>query len=201
MRTEELFADSSFVTQVQRVLRAHASARFPALRAQLDDLVSSSLQDLWRFALRRPEVFADLRPEPDQVFSGEAWDGVVRVAKSILSRRAIDHLRHSAASWADGALGQGIDDAEAAVPSNDPSMARHHLLKQMIQVCLKELARSSTAEREALWEALDRSPDSGPQADAERQRVSRLRKRLAKAIHARLGESAKSLLASDLKDE
>jgi signal transduction histidine kinase len=71
----------------------------------------------------------------------------------------------------------------------------------MIRVCMTELARSSAAERDALWEALDRSPGSEPQADAQRQRVSRLRKRLAKAIHDRLGESAKSLLASDLEDE
>lgn len=198
MRIEDLFANAEFVARVQRLLRGQAR-RFPALQAHVDDLVSSSLQDLWQFALRRPDVFAGLEPVVRWAPSDEVWGGVARVARSILSRRAIDFYRQNAARWADDI--QGIDGLANEARRDDPTPARQHLLRQMTQVCMAELARSSAAEREALWTVLDRSRDSKPLADAERQRISRLRKRLAEAIRMRLGESARSLLASDLRDD
>jgi hypothetical protein len=197
MRIEDLFANAEFVKRVQRLLRGQAR-RFPALQAYVDDLVSSSLQDLWQFALRRPDIFTGLEPAVGWAPSGEVWDGVARVARTILSRRAIDYYRQHAAKWADNV--HRIDDVVNEVRGNDPTPARQYLLRQMVQVCMAELARSSAAEREALWSLLDRSQDSEPLASAERQRISRLRKRLAEAIRMRLGESAQSLLASDLRD-
>jgi hypothetical protein len=127
------------------------------------------------------------------------WDGVARVARTILSRRAIDFYRQNAAMWAD--VVHVTDNVVNEVRSDDPTPARQHLLRQMIQVCMAELARSPPAEREALFSVLDHTRDSTPLGDTERQRISRLRKRLANAILMRLGESARSLLASDLWDD
>jgi hypothetical protein len=198
MRIDDLFANTNFIDHVQQMLRGQAR-RFPALQAHFDDLVNTSLQDLWQFALRRPDVFAGLEPMAGWAPSGEVWDGVVRVSRTIVSRRAIDYYRQHAAMWAD--RDQVTDKVENNVASNDPTLARQHLLRQMIQVCMSELARSSSAEREALFSVLDHSRDSTPLGDADRQRISRLRKRLAEAVLVRLGESARSLLASDLWDD
>lgn len=198
MRIEELFSNAEFVMHAQRLLRMHAR-RFPALQAEVDDLINNSLRDLWQFALRRPDMFTELEPVAGWVPSGEVWDGVVRVARTILSRRAIDFYRQHAAKWADN-VHKPDDDVVNEVRSNDPTPARQVLLRQMVQVCMAELARSSATDREALWSVLDRARDSEPLTSAERQRISRLRKRLAEAIRMRLGESAQSLLASDLRD-
>lgn len=198
MRIEDLFANTDFIDHMQRLLRGQAR-RFPALQAHFDDLVSISLQDLWQFALRRPDVFAGLEPVVGWAPSGVVWDGVVRVSRTIVSRRAIDYYRQHAAMWAD--RDHVSDKVVSDVASNDPTLARQHLLRQMIQVCMSELARSSAAEREALLSVLDHTGDSTPLGDAERQRISRLRKRLAEAVLVRLGESARSLLASDLWED
>ena len=200
--TKDLFADAGFVAQLQRLLRARANGHFPALRAHADDLVSQTLQDLWRFAARRPELFGKLEPSVGGELIGEAWDGVCRIALAILSRRAADLYRHEAARWAKESLTEATDDVALAVQSDDPSLPRHLLLRQMLKVCIAELAHFSPEDRETLWTIVGESGDrSLPRTEAERQRLSRLRKRLAAAIHKHLGESAKSLLATDLRDE
>jgi hypothetical protein len=72
----------------------------------------------------------------------------------------------------------------------------------MLKVCIAELALFSPKDREILWTLIGESGEhKAPRTEAERQRLSRLRKRLAEAIHKRLGESAKTLLAADLRDE
>ena len=201
MDTKDLFADPSFVAQLQRLLRARANGHFPALRAHADDLVSQTLQDLWRFAARRPELFEKLEPRVGQDLAGEAWDGVSRIALAIFSRRAADLYRHEAARWAKESLSQETDAAALAVPSADPSLPRHLLLRQMLKVCIAELALFSPKDREILWTLIGESGEhKAPRTEAERQRLSRLRKRLAEAIHKRLGESAKTLLAADLRE-
>ena len=200
--TKDLFADAGFVAQLQRLLRARANGHFPALRGHADDLINQTLQDLWRFASRRPELFDKLEPSVGEDLVGEAWDHVSRVALAILSRRAADLYRHEAARWAKESLSEPNDDVALAVQSGDASLPRQLLLRQMLTVCIAELAHFSPKDREILWSVVGESGDrSPPRTEAERQRLSRLRKRLAEAIRKRLGESAKTLLAADLRNE
>ena len=199
--TKDLFADASFVAQLQRLLRARANGHFPALRAHADDLVGQTLQDLWRFAARRPELFEKLEPVVGQDLAGKAWDDVSRIALAIFSRRAADLYRHEAARWAKESLREASDVA-LEVQSADPSLPRHLLLRQMLKVCIAELALFSPKDRETLWTLIGESGEHvAPRTEAERQRLSRLRKRLAEAIQKRLGESARTLLSADLRDE
>ena len=83
MDTKDLFADAGFVAQLQRLLRARANGHFPALRAHAEDLVGQTLQDLWRFAARRPEPFEKLEPTVGQDLAGEALDDLRRIQLEI----------------------------------------------------------------------------------------------------------------------
>lgn len=199
MDIDTLFADPGFFDQLQRVLHTHGNRRFPVLRRHMDDLASQTLSDLWRYATRSPSVFQALNPQQHQPYAGAEWDTIVRIAMTILSRRAADLYRRSALAWAEGELSQGtrVD----AIDSGEPSLPRHMLLRQMLQACMIELARSSAADREILLNSMGGLDDAPAASEADRQRLSRLRKRLATAIQRELGESAKSLLSTELRDE
>jgi hypothetical protein len=201
MKVEDLFADAPFVTQIQRALRAYGSNRFPALRGHIDDLTNQSLSDLWRYLKRSPDVVSNLAHDASGSYSGAAWESVARIASTIMARRAADMFRRSAMTWSE----QPPESSEAAshsdLQNNDPTSARLVLIQQMLRVCMAELARSSERDREAVWLALgDGRAARIALTDTERQRVSRLRKRLGAAIRREMGESASELLAADLRE-
>ncbi len=205
MALDDVFADRAFVAQLGRLLRAQAMRRFPALRGEADDLVSHTLQDLWSYASKNPGLTNDVARGNDGAFSGEGWNAIVRVAVTILGRRAVDRIRYSAARWAEDSLSARSEDHQGdgeAVPSGAPSLPRHLLLQQMLQVCIAELAHANAQERDALLSAVANDGHrSTALSDVDRQRVSRLRRRLADAIQRKLGESARVLLAAELRDE
>ena len=201
MKVDALFADADFIAQVQRIFRAHADNHFPALRGQVDDLTNQSLVDLWRYLQRTPTLAQELEPAVGHTLSGAAWDAIARIAISILKRRAADIYRKTAGKWAEQTL-PNAGTSESSIANGAPSASRHVLLRQMLQVCMAELARASPEDREVIWMVIGiADADSAVMSDAERQRLSRLRKRIAAAIQRELGESAKALLAADLQDE
>lgn len=201
---EALFSDPRFIAHLRRLLRLHARRRYPAMQGLADDLISASVESLWQYAQTHEELFRDLDPSAPQPWSGPAWDTLTRLARTFLTRRAVDLHRKAAGQWARDQLAAHYSSAEGDPPeplAREPSHARHHLLRQMMVICLDELSRASETDREALWAAIDKGTGLVPMSDAERQRASRLRRRLGLAIRDRLGESAASLLASDLQDE
>lgn len=195
---DELFSDTQFVAQLRRLLYVQ-SGRFLEPKESRQDLVNAAVQGLWQYAKRRPELFSDLQPSQPDSWTGPPWDTVARLSQSMLKRRAADLYRQNAARWARKQLSASRNESESA--SEQPSPARLHLLRQMLTVCTAELAQVTDADRDALWEAMDRGGNLRPMSDVARQRASRLRRRLALAIQEQLGESVITLLAADLQDK
>jgi hypothetical protein len=71
-------------------LRKYGRGRFPALHAEIDDLTSQALSDLWEYLDRRPEA------------EGVDAQTAGKIAFSIFRRRAVDVFRKSAKEWAVG---------------------------------------------------------------------------------------------------
>jgi hypothetical protein len=203
---------------LRRVLRDYGRLRFPALHAELDDLVAQTLSDLWEFLASRhagstgsinsidraagaghvatvATVTAATAAPVAYVAKSEVW----RLAYTLFRRRAADAYRKSAQRWA---LGMGSLDGLAEADQADPADARQRqslLYQRMLRICVAELARADPRDRWLLSgiTGLDDAPRSAMPA-RDRQRLHRLRRRLAEAVRRELGEDAQRLLREDI---
>jgi hypothetical protein len=174
---------------LRRVLRNYGRVRFPALQAELDDLVAQAVSDLWEFLSLRHAA------PPGGVASDDVW----RLAYTLFRRRAADAYRKGAQRWA---LGMDSLDGLAEADQSDPADARQRqalLYRRMLRICVAELAQLEPQDRWLLagMIGLEDKP-RGPMAARDRQRLHRLRRRLADAVRRELGEDAQRLLREDI---
>lgn len=164
--------------ELRAALRNYVRRHFPALHSEIDDLVAQAISDLWQYLAARD----GLLPE------GE----VRKIAYAIVKRRSIDAFRGVAKTWALQleALPEA-DQADATVAD----VGRSLLHRKMLRICIAELADVSDEDDLLLSVVAGTGPDPHGGLDPKaRQRLHRLRKRLADAIKRELGEDAKILL-------
>lgn len=179
---------------VERELRDFLARRLPALRSQHDDYVNDALLDLAERVRAReglpPAWFGDGHDvdEPARQY-------FAKLAMTILRRRVADGFRGSAKRWAERA-----DDAALEhTASETPDTARAIMVARMLRVCIASLADASDHDRALLASVAGlespRADTSEEPLDArDRQRLKRLRQRLATVILERFGEDVASLL-------
>jgi hypothetical protein len=161
-------------------LRRHGHVKFPLLGNEIDDLTAQAIADLWRFLDEREGAAL-----PDD-------ESILRIAYAIFNRRAADLYRKTAFQ-----LGARMDlevvDEQPDEARGDASM--HLLYRRMLAVCSAELSRLPQEDQLSVAIATGMEP-AGALAltPAERQRLHRVRKRLATAIQRELGEDAYRLL-------
>ncbi len=177
------------VQMLRGVLRHYGRQRFPALRGELDDLVAQALSDVW--VLLKSRGAPELAAMPDR--------DVLRLAYTVFRRRAADAYRKQAQRWA---LGIGSLDGLTEDDQADPADARQQqalLYQRMLRICMAELAQVEPQDRQLLAGVAgldDALP--GAMAARDRQRLHRLRRRLAQAVRRELGEEAQRLLREDI---
>jgi len=185
--------DKQFV-EIRDALQQYGRSRFPALHNDVDDLVAQSLSDLWEFLGRQADAGLNRRsPRPESTPDPTI---LRKVAFTIFKRRAVDALRGPAKRWAIESL-EAIEEMPA--DSEGTQFERAILLQKMLQVCIAELAEASVQDRAlfALATGFGRQQDGAMDARS-RQRLHRLRERLAAAIRRDLGEDAAALLHQDI---
>lgn len=168
------------LTALRGSLRRHGHARFPLLRAEVDDLAAQAIGDLWKYLRDRGPA-----PPLDDV-------AVQRIAYAIFNRRAADLYRKSVSE-----PGAGVEHGAAQdLPdegAGDPAMTG--LYRRMLRVCVAELADIPDADQMVLAIATGLAPGRhDAMTPAERQRLHRVRQRLAAAIQRELGDNAYRLL-------
>jgi hypothetical protein len=179
--------------ELRDALQDYGRSRFPALRRDIDDLVAQSLADLWAYLKREPDT-----NERDAKVSMDIEASTLRkLAFTIFKRRAADAYRQGAKRWVTDSLESDAAKNDIADTSGVDA-DRAALFRRMLQVCIAELADAPAEDRTLL--ALTTGL-AGPRAEAmsarDRQRLHRLRTRLAAAIRRELGEDAATLLGSD----
>lgn len=179
--------------ELRHALQDYGRSRFPALRRDIDDLVAQSLADLWAYLKREPDT-----NERDAKVSMDIEASTLRkLAFTIFKRRAADAYRQGAKLWVTDSLESDAAKNNIADTSGVDA-DRAALFRRMLQVCIAELADAPAEDRTLLAVA---SGLSGPRGKAmsarDRQRLHRLRMRLAAAIRRELGEDAAALLGSD----
>jgi RNA polymerase sigma-70 factor (ECF subfamily) len=125
----------------------------------------------------------------------------VKLAMTILRRRVADGFRGTAKRWAERAS----DEALERTGTEGPDAARAVLVSRMLRVCVDVLADASDHDRELLMAAVGATTRGGASVTADdvpldardRQRLKRLRDRLATAVRERLGEDVGTLLRED----
>lgn len=174
------FLSDELWTALRSRLRRHGHARFPMLRAEVEDLAAQAVADLWRYLRDR-----DAAPALDHA-------AIQRIGYAIFNRRAADLYRKAGAGAEAGAepsaLPEQPDDGAA-----DPATDQLH--RRMLRICVAELAHIPEEDQMVL--AIATGLASAPGAamtPAERQRLHRVRKRLAAAIQRELGDDAYRLL-------
>lgn len=168
---------------LRSALRNYGRLRFPALHGELDDLVAQAVSDLWEFLSERG-------------MAEVAAADVLRLAYTIFRRRAADAYRKGAQRWAVSL--DSLGESEQADPA-DARQRQALLYRRMLRICVAELAKADAQDRLLLAgiAGLGDEPD-GAMAARDRQRLHRLRRRLAQAVRRELGEDAQRLLREDI---
>lgn len=185
----------------ERELRAFLVRRLPALRSQHDDLVNDTLLDLAQRVRARdgmPESWYAAASAPiDEASRGH----FVRLAMTILRRRVADGFRGTAKRWATRATDAALETTATDAP--DPTRAAH--VGAVLRACIETLADASDHDRELLLSAAgvtardghDVRAEDQPLTPRDRQRLKRLRDRLAATIRERFGDDVATLLRDD----
>lgn len=177
----EFLSDEQLTTLRARLRRA-GHARFPLLRADIDDLAAQTVADLWQYLLQR-EAGPALKA-----------DAIERIAHAIFNRRAADLYRKTRPALAAGAAPASAPAPEQA-DERAGDLATTALYRSMLRVCVAELSTISEQDQMAVAIATGLASSQGDALTAaERQRLHRVRKRLAAAIQRELGEDAYKLL-------
>lgn len=181
-------ADRKFersLEQLREELHGYGHARFPQLRNEVDELVNHTLLQLWEY---RKGAQSQKRLSP--LSDGDENASLRRIAFTIFKRRAVDAYRKFAREWAIRSNASSADE-EA---SSSAGAEQRTLLKQMLRVCIAELANMTAADRGLLAELSESNPRPQPVSARDRQRLRRIRERLKAAISRELGETASKLL-------
>ncbi len=166
--------------ELRAKLRHYGQSRLPALHEEVDDLVSQTLSDLWEYLERIPK---------DQAVDAQSTH---RIAFSIFKRRAVDIFRKNAKQWALNM--EDISETEQADPRPYDAI-KSDLYEKMLRICIAELAQVPKTDRVLLALIAGIGHESIRAMDArDRQRLHRLRQRLASAIRRKLGEDVNNLL-------
>ena len=143
--------------------------------------MSSSLADLWSY-LRDTPSRHDIAPHE-----------LSRLAFTIFRRRAVDLFRGPASRWA------RVTDVLPEEVASDAQTEKRVLMKQVLRITVAELADMPREDRTLLAMATGLSNHSKRPLNArDRQRLHRIRVRLATAIRAQLGEEVASLIGEDV---
>lgn len=164
-------------------LRRHGHVKFPLLRSEVDDLAAQALIDLWEYLrARNSEDHLD-------------FVSVKRIAYTIFNRRVVDFYRRTSPQF--------IVELETELLSDQKdervgSLVETELYRAMLHVCVKELSQISEEDQMAIAVATGLEGTSGfPMTPTERQRLHRVRGRLAAAIKRELGDEVNGLLRDD----
>lgn len=173
---------------LERSLRAEVRARAPALSAEHDDFVNDALDALAKFLERRAEGFPERWFVGDEALGDEDRARLRGLATMMLNRRMADYFR-ATQRWRRVSLTLKRDRPP------QPNVDKGLLLKEALRVTLDFLAEVDAHDRALILTEPDAEPGARTaRSDAERKRVSRLRRRLSERLREALGEDAKAIL-------
>ncbi|MGJ0484398.1 MAG: hypothetical protein ACR65R_07675 [Methylomicrobium sp.] len=174
---------SEYYEDLYNTLRFYGRKRFPSLREDADDLARQTMSYLWEYLERRPK---------DQPIDLQS---VYKIAISIFRRRAVDMYRKSTKRWALDM--ESLSEAEQ-IDHHTYNAAKSDLYQKMLRICIAELTEVTQTDLALFALAAGIGPEPNQAMPArDRQRLHRLRKRLAAAIRRKLGEDVNTVLRED----
>jgi DNA-directed RNA polymerase specialized sigma24 family protein len=196
--TEEAGATSPWwerqLPAVAHIARAYLSRHYPAIRHAHEDLVGDALLSLAERLKRDPVGLPQSWMESTDEIKEVDREHFFRLASMMVKRRAVDYFRDNAREWSSTV---NIEEIELEqIPGETlKDQERRHLAAQMLAICVNALADMSEEDRNLIAILSGEAPLSGrPLTAGERQRLHRLRRKLADEIRRQLGDTVKALL-------
>lgn len=181
----------SELPKTRDTLLRHLRARLPALPQEHDDLVQETLLDLTREVNERgaeyPASWKARRSDLDEADK----DRFHALAFTILRRRVADYFTRRHRDWTRS--GDLLRTAHTAFPT-EPSAERQYLVAQLLRTCVEFLSELSEDERRLVMHVTLTADTKAPLSAADRQRLHRLRRRLALDVATRFGDRVTDLL-------
>jgi DNA-directed RNA polymerase specialized sigma24 family protein len=141
---------------------------------------------------RRSDAFPKAWFAPESVVTTEDRAHFHGFAMTILMRRIADLFRAQASEWGRRVAEHDFSKELEPAPT---SIERKVLLKQMLQICVEVLASAPEEDRALIAMVTGTGPDvQNALEPSERQRLRRLRLKIAQEISRRLGASVAVLL-------
>lgn len=173
-------------------LRRH----FPGIANAHDDIASEAKTQLAEQIVRDerdyPRSWYEAGPSEDS----SEHDYFFQLAQTILRRRIADHFREKSLAWARDVDIDSIP--EESLSENRQSDERRATLEKMLKLSIQFMATLPPEDRLLVARLAEGAgADKIPYTAAERQRVHRMRKKLADQMREQLGESVTSLLRDE----
>jgi len=179
--------------ELGRAARAYLRRHFPAIVDAHDDIVNEGQAQLAALLSRKPSQY------PQSWFGGEVPSPeeqayLCQLSHTILRRRIADHYR--------GRLkaphAVGLDDVpEEQLSGSGEDYEQRLTHVRMLHVCMDFIAALPVEDQVLVSMLSGELERSAPLSASERQRVHRLRRRLADEIERQLGQSVAVLLRHD----
>lgn len=180
---------------LRKELTSNVRRRLPTRQADQEDLVSATLLSFCEQIRRRPRAFPESWFSPLEPDSDEDRSYLRQLLNIILRRRIADLFRAETREWSTGWV-----DSLHAVPSGPGSnLEKQALLAAILAVIIKQLTSLNQHERDllALVSGTDGEFEKALEA-RDRQRLKRLRMKLAAEIRMRFGAKVSDLIADDI---
>jgi hypothetical protein len=190
--------DTWWVGQLEEVSRqasAYLRKRFPRIGEAHEDIASEARAQLAEQITKNPASYPRSWFGPGPATGTEDHSYFFQLAHTILRRRIADHFRTQTLAWA---RETDLQDAEQTVQSADAPHDRRLTISRLFRLCVEFIAELPPEDQMLISRLTGESAGSGlPLTAAERQRVHRLRERLAADVKKRLGEPVSTLLREE----
>jgi DNA-directed RNA polymerase specialized sigma24 family protein len=175
--------------EIAKELRGYLASRLPSRSEDHDDLVNETLLALSQWMRRHEGMPLAMTGSPSPEHERRALSAF---AKVVLKRRIVDRFRLESREWR-----RRVDlgsDWLAGVPDEARPAERTILLRRMLEITIGVLATMKPEDRDLIAFATAGFHVRRGLTPRERQRLRRVRSRIAAAIVAELGAPAAELL-------
>jgi hypothetical protein len=181
--------------EVSRQASSYLRRRFPRIAEAHEDISSEAKTQLAEQITKNPSNYPKSWFGTGPAPGTEDHAYFFQLAQTILRRRIADHFRTQTLAWA---RETDIEEVEQSLESNATSQERRLAISRLFRLCVEFIAELPQEDQVLISRLTGEAAGKGmPLSAAERQRVHRLRTRLAAEVRGRLGEHVSALLRDE----
>ncbi|MEZ5492873.1 MAG: hypothetical protein R3F50_21560 [Gammaproteobacteria bacterium] len=185
---------ASQVPKTRENIRTYLLLHFPNLGADIDDLAHESIADILSYVDKNStELPSEWYDPPNSNIGSKSESHFSRLAYLIAKRRAIDFLR-SRNRWISNYDVENLE-SQSSLSNNERHLSASRILIETVKL-IESLPKE---DQDLLLTTIEARKDDHPYSTLERQRISRLRKKLSKKLQSIFGDSFTQIVKEKYK--